>query len=334
METEQDKKILFSGIQPSGCITIGNYIGAIKNWLKLQKTFDCYFSIVDMHAITVRQNPAELRKRTLDFLAQYLACGLSPEESTIFIQSHVHEHAELTWVLNCCTYLGELSRMTQFKDKSKKHEENINAGLLDYPVLMAADILLYQTALVPVGIDQKQHLELSRDIAARFNGIYGETFTVPEPYIPEAGAKIKSLQDPSAKMSKSDSNENASVSIIDPPEVILRKFKRAVTDSDNKIKYTGESSGISNLLTIYSAFADTSVENAEKEFEGTGYGDFKIRVAEAVIEKLSPVQNEYKKLISDKGYLENIYKEGAIKAQYKARKTLSKVYRKIGFVQK
>ena len=331
---EQDKKILFSGIQPSGFITIGNYIGAIKNWLDLQNEYDCYFSIVDMHAITVRQDPAELRKRTLNFLAQYLACGLSPEKSTIFIQSHVPEHAELTWVLNCFTYLGELSRMTQFKDKSKKHSENINAGLLDYPVLMAADILLYQTALVPVGIDQKQHLELARNIAARFNGIFSDTFTVPEPYIPKEGAKIKSLQDPTAKMSKSDPNENASVSITDTPEVILRKFKRAVTDSNNCIKYSDESSGISNLLTIYSAFTNKTIPQAEQEFEGLGYGDFKLRVAEAVIEKLAPVQEEYKKLLNDKGYLESVYKEGAAKAQYKARKTLSKVYRKVGFVQR
>lgn len=327
-----DKKIIFSGIQPSGSLTIGNYIGAIGNWLKLQDEHNCIFCVVDMHAITVRQIPAELRNRSISFMAQYLACGIDPTKSIMFYQSHVHEHAELAWVLNCNSSIGELSRMTQFKDKSRKHEDNINMGLMDYPVLMAADILLYNTALVPVGIDQKQHVELARDIAIRFNGRYGDTFVIPEPYIPTSGAKVYSLQEPTAKMSKSDTNENATVSVIDEPDVIMRKFKRAVTDSDNRIICSPEKPGITNLLTIYSAMTDTAIEKCVEEFDGVGYGDFKLKVGESVVEKLRPIREKYNDLLKNKDYLTSITKEGAEKASYLARKTLSKVYRKIGFV--
>lgn len=329
-----DKKTVFSGIQPTGTITIGNYIGAIDNWLEMQELYNCLFCVVDMHSITVLQNPAELRARSMSFMAQYLACGLDPEKNIMYFQSHVSEHAELAWVLNCCTYIGELSRMTQFKEKSRKNADNLNMGLMDYPVLMAADILLYKTDAVPVGVDQKQHVELARDIAIRFNSRFGETFTVPEPFIPKSGAKIFSLQDPTAKMSKSDSNENASVSIIDEPDVIMRKFKRAVTDSDNKIIYSPDKPGISNLLTIYSKMAGCSIEEAEKEFEGKGYGDFKLKVGEAVCEKLRPVREEYKRLIADKAYLTEVTKQGAMRAKSIARRTLSKVHRKVGFVNR
>ena len=330
----EEKKVIFSGIQPTGCITLGNYIGAIQNWLRLQEDYRCLFCIVDMHALTVRQEPAEFRKRAVSFFAQYLATGLNPEKSAIYFQSHVPEHAELTWVLNCNSYIGELSRMTQFKDKASKHQDNLNMGLMDYPVLMAADILLYQTSLVPVGIDQKQHVELARDIAIRFNNRYSPTFTVPEPYIAESGAKIYSLQNPVAKMSKSDEDENAYIAIIDEPEAILRKFKRAVTDSDNRISYNPtEKPGISNLLTIYANVTDTTVEKAEKEFEFMGYGEFKQRVGEAVIEKLRPIREEYNRLMLNKDYLMDIAAKGAAEASYTARKTLSKVYRKIGFVE-
>ena len=330
-----DKKIIFSGIQPTGTLTLGNYIGAIGNWLKLQDEYNCLYCVVDMHAITVRQVPAELRQRSISFMTQYLACGLDPQKNIMFYQSHVHEHAELAWILNCNAMIGELSRMTQFKDKSRKHEDNINMGLMDYPVLMAADILLYNTALVPVGVDQKQHVELARDLAIRFNGRYGDTFTVPEPYIPKMSAKVYSLQEPTAKMSKSDANENATVSVIDDPDSIMRKFKRAVTDSDNRIIYApDEKPGISNLLTIYSAMTDTPIEKCEAEFEGKGYGDFKLKVGEATVERLRPIRERYTDLLKNKDYLTSITKEGAEKASYLARKTLSKVYRKVGFVPK
>lgn len=329
-----DKKVIFSGIQPTGCITLGNYIGAIQNWLKLQDDYKCLYCIVDMHALTVHQQPAEFRQRAISFFAQYLATGLDPEKSTIYFQSHVPEHAQLTWVLNCNSYIGELSRMTQFKDKSRKHPDNLNMGLMDYPVLMAADILLYQTALVPVGIDQKQHVELARDIATRFNNKYSPTFTVPEPYIPKSGAKIYSLQDPTSKMSKSDEDTNAYIAIIDTAEDIARKFKRAVTDSDNEIRFDEVNKpGISNLLTIYSNVTDTTIEKAELEFEGKGYGEFKAAVGDAVIEKLRPVRERYTDLMNNKDYLMQIAKDGADEARYMARKTLSKVYRKIGFVE-
>ncbi len=331
---ENGNKVIFSGIQPSGILTLGNYIGAIGNWVELQKDNDCIYCVVDMHSITVNQNPTELRQRSVSFMAQFIACGIDPEKSIMYYQSHVHEHAELTWILNCNSYIGELGRMTQFKDKSRKHQDNINMGLMDYPVLMAADILLYQTDLVPIGIDQKQHLELARDLAMRFNNKYGETFKVPEGYIPKFGAKIYSLQDPTSKMSKSDENENASVSVIDMPDVIMRKFKRAVTDSDNRIIMSDDKPGISNLLTIYSKMADCTVEEAEREFEGKGYGDFKLRVGEATVEKLRPVREEYERLMKDKKYLEEIARTGAEKASRIARKTLAKVYRKVGFVPK
>lgn len=328
------KKRVFSGIQPTGCITLGNYIGAVKNWIKLQDEYDCIFSVVDMHSITVRQDPKELRKRCMQFLCQYIACGIEPENSIMFFQSHVTAHAELAWILNCFTYMGELSRMTQFKDKSKKHEENINAGLFTYPVLMAADILLYQTDLVPVGVDQKQHLELARDIAERFNKIYGDVFKVPEGYIPPVGARIMSLQDPASKMSKSDPNPNGYIWILDDPDTITRKIKRAVTDSDGVIEYKEGKDGINNLLSIYGAMAGVSPEHAAEEFAGKGYGDFKAAVAEVIIETLTPIREKYNELIENKDYIDKIYKEGAEKAAYLARRTLSKVHRKVGFVDR
>ena len=324
---------IYSGIQPTGCITIGNYIGAVKNWLELQEENECLFAVANQHAMTVKQVPQELRERTLSFFAQFLACGLDPEKSILYVQSNVPEHSELAWILSCTTYIGELERMTQFKDKSRKNEDNINAGLLTYPVLMAADILLFRTDLVPVGKDQKQHLELARDIAARFNNRFGETFVVPEPYIPKQGAKITSLQNPTEKMSKSDPDANATVSIIDPPDAIMRKFKRAVTDSDNRILFSEEKPGISNLLTIYSAFSGVSVEEAEARFEGKGYGDFKLAVGEAVVDALAPIQKKYHEYLADKAELERIMKEGAEKAHRIAARTMQKVKKKIGFVQ-
>ncbi|MBE7038599.1 MAG: tryptophan--tRNA ligase [Ruminococcaceae bacterium] len=333
MENEK-KKVIFSGIQPTGCITLGNYIGALKNWVELQNDYNCLFSVVDLHSITVRQDPVQLRKRCVDFLVQYLACGINGEDNLVFFQSHVPQHAELSWILNCYTYMGELSRMTQFKDKSSKHADNINAGLFTYPVLMAADILLYQTDLVPVGNDQKQHLELARDIAIRFNGIYGDTFTVPEGFMPKAGARIMSLQEPTSKMSKSDPNENGFISILDRPDAVVRKIKRAVTDSDNLIKVREGHDGINNLITIYSAITKKSNEEIEAEFDGKGYGDFKMAVAEAIIEELKPIQQRYDELIKDKAYIEQIYTNGAKIAQSLARRTLSKVHRRVGFVDR
>lgn len=330
----EQKKRVFSGIQPTGCITLGNYIGAVKNWITLQEEYDCLFSVVDMHSITVRQDPVELRKRCMQFLCQYLACGIDSEKSIMFFQSHVSAHAELSWILNCYTYMGELSRMTQFKDKSAKHEENINAGLFTYPVLMASDILLYQTDVVPVGVDQKQHLELARDIAGRFNGVYGETFKIPEGYIPPVGAKIMSLQEPTAKMSKSDPNPNGYIWILDDPDTIMRKIKRAVTDSDGEIAYKEGKDGICNLLSIYGAISGITPEKAAEEFAGMGYGEFKIKVGEAVVEALRPVREKYDDLIKNKDYIETVYKEGAEKAARIAYKTLSKVHRRIGFVDR
>lgn len=329
-----DKKIIFSGIQPSSqALTLGNYIGAVNNWLKFQDEYNCIYSVVDLHSITVRQNPAELRARSLSFLAQYIACGLDPDKNIMFYQSHVPQHAELAWVLNCVTYVGELSRMTQFKDKSRKHADNINMGLMDYPVLMAADILLYKTSLVPIGIDQKQHVEIARDIAIRFNNIYGETFTIPEPFMPKSGAKIFSLQAPTQKMSKSDENENAVVYITDEPDAIMRKFKRAVTDSDNRIVYDEVNKpGISNLINIYAVMTGKTVQEVESEFDGKGYGDFKLKTGEAVVERLSGFREEFKRIMNDKAYLEQVAKEGAEKARYLASKTLNKVYKKVGFV--
>ena len=338
MEFSNTKKTIFSGVQPSGNLTIGNYLGAIRNWAALQNEksdeYNFLYCVVDMHAITVRQTPAELRRRTMETVAIYLASGIDPEKSLIFVQSHVPAHAQLAWVLDCYTMFGELSRMTQFKDKSAKNAQNINAGLFTYPALMAADILLYQADLVPVGIDQKQHLELTRDIAERFNQVYGNTFVVPECYMPKTGAKICSLADPTKKMSKSDENPNACVLMLDSKDDIIRKFKRAVTDSDTVVRYAEGKDGINNLMSIYSCFTGKSFEEIEKEFEGCGYGDFKMAVGEACADGLAPMQAEFKRLMADKAYLETLMRENADQASYVARKTLSKVYRKIGFLAK
>ena len=329
----KDKKVVFSGVQPSGQLTIGNYLGAIKNFGAFSDEYKCYYCVVDMHAITVRQDPAELRRRTYETLALYIACGLDPEKNTLFVQSHVPAHAQLGWILDCFTMFGELSRMTQFKDKSQKNADNINAGLFTYPSLMAADILLYQTELVPVGVDQKQHLELARDIANRFNGVCGETFVVPEGYIPQTAAKINSLAEPDKKMSKSDSNENAVVRILDPRDAIIRKFKRAVTDSGSEVRRAEDKPGVSNLMTIYSAFTGKDDEAIERECEGRGYGDFKLAVGEACADALAPVQAEFDRLVKDKAYLEGIMKAGAADASYAAARTMSKVCRKVGFTE-
>ncbi len=330
---EIHKSKLFSAIQPSGAVTIGNYIGAIKNWVRLQDEYECFFAAADLHAITVKQEAAQLRKNTFDLMALFVACGVDPEKCVLFVQSHVSAHCELTWVLNTITYPGELSRMTQFKDKSARHAENVNMGLMDYPVLMAADILLYQAALVPVGADQKQHLELSRDLAMRFNNRYGETFTVPEPYIlKDSGARIMSLADPSKKMSKSDENPNGFITMSDDRDTILRKFKRAVTDSDSQVRYAPEEKpGVSNLLTIYHVFTGKSIADCEKDFAGKGYGDFKLAVGETVADALAPIQQEKARLLKEKDYMNDILKQGAENAFRTARRTLSKVYRKVGF---
>ena len=331
MEEQTKKKVMLSGIQPSGDLHLGNYLGAIKNWSARAEEFDCYYFMADLHTITVRQNPSDLRRRTLEQLAQYIACGLDPVRSVIFIQSHVPQHAELAWVLGCYTQFGELSRMTQFKDKSKKHADNITAGLFTYPVLMAADILLYQADLVPVGQDQKQHVELCRDVAQRFNGVYSDTFTLPEPFIPKMGARVMSLGDPSSKMSKSD--PDGCVFLMDTPEVIQKKFKRAVTDSETQVRFDPEHKpGISNLLTIYCAATGKSPEEAEKAFQDKGYGVLKPEVGDAVVELLRPIREEAGRLMADKAYLEGIYKEGAERASHLAAKTLRKVYKKVGFV--
>ncbi|MBP5384106.1 MAG: tryptophan--tRNA ligase [Lachnospiraceae bacterium] len=329
-----DKKVLFSGMQATGTLTIGNYLGALKNWLTLSEEYECFYSVVDLHSITVRQDPAELRKRARALLTLYIAAGLDPKKNCIYYQSHVSAHAELAWILNCFTYMGELNRMTQFKDKSAKHADNINAGLFTYPVLMAADILLYQADVVPVGIDQMQHLELTRDVAQRFNAIYGDVFTVPEPYIGKVGAKIMSLQDPAKKMSKSDENPNASVYLMDDPDTIMRKFKRAVTDSEACVRYCDEQPGIRNLIDIYSASTGKKPEEVEREFEGKGYGDFKLAVGEAVVDVLRPVQERFAELEKDKAYIDSIIKENAEKAGYYAQKTLRKVQKKVGFPEK
>ena len=333
MENGTDKKVLYSAAQPTNNLTIGNYVGAIRNWVNMQNDYECFYAIANMHAITVRLEPAELRRRTVELVALYMACGIDPEKCTLYVQSQVPQHAELTWVLNSLTYVGEMQRMTQFKDKSAKHADNINMGLMDYPVRMAADILLYQAHGVPVGADQKQHVEIARDIAIRFNNRYGETFRVPEPLIMKAGAKIASLQEPTKKMSKSDENLNASIFMTDDKDTVIRKFKRAVTDSGNEIRFAEDKPGVSNLLTIYSVFKGCSIEEAEKEFAGKGYGDFKLAVGEAVADKLAPIQAEQKKLLADKAYLANVLASGAERAFKAARKTLSKVYRKIGFYQ-
>ena len=327
-----DKKVSYSGVQPSGNLTIGNYLGALRNFSKYSEEFQTFYCVVDMHAITVRQIPAELRRRTFETLALYIACGLDPEKNCLYVQSHVPAHAELAWILNCYTMFGELGRMTQFKDKSAKHADNINAGLFAYPTLMAADILLYQTDVVPVGVDQKQHVELARNIACRFNQAYSDTFTVPEPIIEKNGMKIMSLADPTKKMSKSDENANAVVYILDDKDTIIRKFKRAGTDSDTEVRFADGKDGINNLISIYSCFTGKTVAEIETEFAGKGYGDFKLAVGEACADALSGVQARYNELLSDKAYLETIMKNGAEQASYFARKTLTKVKKKVGFV--
>ena len=328
----EEKKVLFSAIQPSGILTIGNYFGALRNFKKLQNDYLSIFSLADLHTLTVKQDPATLRKNVYELTALYLACGIDVNQSILFAQSHVSAHAELAWVLNTICYPGELARMTQYKDKSKKNEDNVNMGLMDYPVLMAADILLYQTELVPIGADQKQHLELARDLAIRFNNRYSETFKVPEPYIGKSAARVMSLAEPDRKMSKSDANLNAFISMDDDPDTVRRKFKRAVTDSDDKIIYSEEKKGISNLLTIYSAFTNKSIEQAEKEFDGKGYGEFKSAVGEAVIETIEPIRQEKNRILSDKAYLDEVLKIGAERAERLAYKTLGKVYKKVGLV--
>ncbi len=337
MEEIVQKKRMLSGIKPSGDLTLGSYLGAIRNWAARADEFDCFYFMADLHAITVRQNPADLRRRTLEQLAQYIACGLDPEKNTLFIQSHVHQHAELGWILDCYSMFGELSRMTQFKDKSAKNADNINGGLFTYPSLMAADILLYQPDLVPVGEDQKQHVELCHTVARRFNGIYGDVFKLPEAYVPKVGARIMSLTNPTAKMSKSENEDTGRVLLMDAPEVIMKQFKRAITDSDteNCVRYDKENKpGVANLMTIYSVCTGKSYEAIEQEFAGLGYGVFKPKVGEAVVETLRPIREEAGRLMKDKSYLESVYRAGAEKASYVAEKTLRKVYKKVGFIAK
>lgn len=332
MSEQEKKKVIFSGIQPTGTFTLGNYIGAVSRWGKLQDEFDCIYSIVDMHAITVRQDPAKLRQKTLEAYALLLACGIDPKRSTAFIQSHAGTHAELNWILACSTQYGELTRMTQFKDKAAKHADDVNAGLFTYPVLMAADILAYNADMVPVGDDQKQHVELARNIAQRFNGKYGDFFTVPEPFIGETGARVMSLQEPTKKMSKSDENPNACILILDEPDVIIRKFKRAVTDSDSEVRYSEDKPGIANLMTIYSSVTGKAYSEIEREFRGKGYGDFKLAVGEAVADSLRPVREEFARLMADRAYLKECYTNGAKAALSISGRVVSKVYRKVGFV--
>ena len=328
----EKKKVIFSGIQPSGNLTLGNYLGALKNWVKLQDEYDCFFCVVDLHAITVRQTPADLRRRTLELLSIYIASGISPETNTLFIQSHVPAHAECCWLLTCNTYMGELGRMTQYKDKSQKYGNSIGAGLFNYPALMAADILLYNTDLVPVGIDQKQHLELARDLAGRFNNAYSPTFKVPDPYIPPVGAKVMSLQDPSKKMSKSDDNPNSYILIMDTPDVIRKKISRAVTDSIGVVNYCDEQPGVKNLLDILISIKGYSKDEVVDLYKGKGYADLKKDVADAIVDELAPIQERVNNLLKDKKALEEIYKLGAEKANYAAIKTLRKMQKKIGLI--
>ncbi len=334
MDTPEKKKVIFSAIQPSGTITLGNYLGALRNWVKLQEDYNCIFAVADLHAITVRQEPKLFRQNILNAYALLLACGIDTEKSLFFIQSHVHTHAELAWVLNCYTQFGELSRMTQFKDKSAKHADNVNAGLFAYPSLMAADILLYQSDMVPVGADQKQHLELSRNIAERFNGIYGNTFKVPEPYISTVGARVMSLQEPTKKMSKSDENVNAWVAVLDKPDTIMKKFKRAVTDSEAEVRVGEGKDGINNLIGIMSAVTGKNADEIAAEFEGKGYGDFKTAVAEAVIEEVKPIQARFDEYIKNKDYLAEQYRKSAEIAEKISQRTLDKAMKKIGFIAK
>lgn len=328
-----DKKVILSGVQSTGRLTLGNYLGAINNWVEMQEKYDCYYMIANSHSLTVRNNPEELRNNTLKILALYIAAGLDPEKNTIFIQSQVKEHVELAWILNCYTYMGELSRMTQFKDKSLKHQDNINAGLFTYPVLMAADILLYKANLVPVGEDQKQHLEITRDIAERFNKLYGDTFVIPEAYVRKETARIMGLQDPTSKMSKSATNLNDVIFLDDSEETIIKKIKKAVTDSENVVRFAPETKpGVSNLMQIYSAITNKGFEEIEKDFEGKGYGDFKMAVAEVVVGKLKPIQEKYNELLENRDYLVKVYTEGKMKAEKIAIKTINEVKEKIGIL--
>ncbi|MDD6170025.1 MAG: tryptophan--tRNA ligase [Lachnospiraceae bacterium] len=329
-----DKKVLYSGMQATGTLTLGNYLGALKNWVSISDEYECFYGVMDLHSLTIRQEPANFRKNARNLYALYVAAGLDAEKNCLYYQSHVSAHAELGWILDCFTYMGELNRMTQFKDKAAKHADNINAGLYTYPVLMAADILLYQADLVPVGVDQKQHLEICRDIAERFNNLYGEVFTIPEAYIPEAGAKIMSLQEPERKMSKSDENENATVRLLDDTDTVIRKFKRAVTDSGNEVRFSEDKPGVSNLMTIYGCVTGKTMEEIEKEFDGKGYGDFKLAVGECVADELKPLQERYYSLLEDKTYIEKCIKENDEKAQYFANKTLRKVQKKVGLTER
>ena len=329
---EKEKKLIYSAIQPSGMLTLGNYLGALRNWVKLQEEYDCIYTVADLHAITVRQQTAAFRKQILETYALLIAVGVDPEKSLLFIQSHVEAHSQLSWILSCYTQFGELSRMTQFKDKSAKHADNVNAGLFTYPSLMAADILLYKADLVPVGADQKQHLEITRDIAARFNNIYGDVFTIPDGFIPKVGARVMSLQDPTRKMSKSDENVNAWVAILDKPEDIMRKFKRAVTDSEAEVAFREGKDGVNNLMGIYSAITGKSLEAITDEFAGKGYGDFKTAVGEAVVEELRPVREKFDDLMKNRDFLQETWRNGAVSAEKIANKTLGKVMKKIGFI--
>ena len=329
---EQQKKTIYSAIQPSGMLTLGNYLGALRNWVMLQNEYDCIYTVADLHAITVRQQTPAFRKQILETYALLIAVGIDPEKSLLFIQSHVAAHSQLSWILSCYTQFGELSRMTQFKDKSAKHADNVNAGLFTYPSLMAADILLYKADLVPVGADQKQHLEITRDIAARFNNIYGEVFTIPEGFIPKVGARVMSLQDPTKKMSKSDENVNSWVAILDKPEDIMRKFKRAVTDSESEVAFREGKDGVNNLMGIYSAITGKTLEAVTEEFAGKGYGDFKNAVGETVVEELRPVREKFDDLMKNKDFLQETWRKGAVEAEKIANKTLSKVMKKIGFI--
>lgn len=329
-----DKKVLYSGMQATGSLTIGNYLGALKNWVSLNEEYECFYGVMDLHSLTVRQTPAEFRKRAKALYTLYVAAGLDPKKNCIYFQSHVSAHAQMAWLLNCFTYMGELNRMTQFKDKSQKHTDNINAGLYTYPVLMAADILLYQADVVPVGKDQMQHLEITRDIAQRVNSIYGDVFTIPEAYLGKTGARVMSLQDPMRKMSKSDENTNASVYLMDDPDTIMRKFKRAVTDSDSQVRYDVENKpGVSNLMDIYGAATSKTNEEIEKEFEGKGYGDFKMAVGESIVSILKPLQEEVERLSKDQSFIDSCIRENAEKAEYFANKTLRKLQKKLGLVQ-
>ena len=332
---EDKKKILYSAMQATGNLTLGNYLGALRNWKTLNEEYECFFGVMDLHSLTVRQNPAEFRQRARNLFALYVAAGLDPEKNCIYFQSHVSTHAELSWILNCYTYMGELNRMTQFKDKASKHSDNINAGLYTYPVLMAADILLYQANVVPVGKDQLQHLEITRDIAQRFNGIYGDVFTIPEPYTGKIGAGVKSLQNPEKKMSKSDENPNASIYLMDDADTIRRKFKRAVTDSDTQVHYdVKEKPGISNLMDIYSAVTGKDMKDIEAEFAGVGYGDFKAAVGEAVAGLLAPMQERFEAIKNDKEYLDRVIGANDEKAFYFSNKTLRKVKKKVGLTDR